>query len=170
MSQDFNYMASEKKFIEADELIKEKRIDEAINLLHEIIEETPSFGKAYNHLGWIHETKLGSLKKAEECYKLALQYDPSYRATYYNYAIVLSTSKRYSELEDLLRRAQSVQGIDMATLNNEYAIMYEAQGYYEQAIDHYKKYIAELFNDNSIDTALAAIERCKKKQDILRRY
>jgi tetratricopeptide (TPR) repeat protein len=165
-----NYFECEQLFMRADELIKEKRIDEAMALLVEITQMAGDFGKAYNHLGWIYETKLGNLQKAEECYQLCIRYEPNYRPAYYNYAVVLSTSKRYKELESHLALAKSVAAIDMATINNEYAIMYEAQGLYDQAIESYKKYIAELFNDQSIDTAVAAIERCKKKRDILFKY
>lgn len=167
---DKRHLRAEKLFMRADDLIKDKKIDEAMDILYECIETYPDFGRAYNHLGWIYETKMSNYAKAEECYKLALENEPSYRAVYYNYAILLSTCKRYKELENLLQRAQNIAGIDMGTLYNEHAIMYEAQGYYDQAIEYYKKYIAELHNTTNINTALDSIDRCRRKQDILGRY
>jgi tetratricopeptide (TPR) repeat protein len=162
-----DFTKAEGQFIYADDLIKEKRTDEAKQILEEIVATYPSFGKAYNHLGWVYETRLGDLKRAEECYQACIRYTPEYRPAYYNYAVVLSSSKRYRDLENLLRDAQQVAGIDMGTIYSEYAIMYESQGYYEEAIKHYKKQISQLFNDDSINAAVKAIERCRKKQDIM---
>ncbi|MCP4441393.1 MAG: hypothetical protein GY810_21005 [Aureispira sp.] len=159
---------AEKLFMEADQLIKDKKIPEALDVLHECIEIYPDFGKAYNHLGWIHDVKLGNVQEADTNYQLALKYSPEYRAVYYNYAVILSVSKRYRELDELLQKASTVAGINMGTIYNEYAIMHESQQYYEQAIEYYQKYIGELFNDNNINNAMAAIERCRRKMNIMR--
>lgn len=159
---------AEEQFIEADELIKEKKISEALTLLKEIITEYPDFGKAYNHMGWIYETKMNDLVEAEKCYKLAIKFMPNYRASYYNYAIVLSTQRRFDELKALLEQAAKVPGINMGTLYNEYAIMYESQGEYDKAIDHYLLYLQQLFDATTIDNVVTAIERCKKKRDLLK--
>lgn len=159
---------AEKFFMEADELIKEKKIAEAMDVLHDCVEAYPEYGKAYNHLGWIHDVKLGNVQQAEEYYQLALKYAPNYRAVYYNFAVLLSVSKRFRELEELLQKATNVDGINLGTIYNEYAIMFESQQYYEQAIEYYQKYIAELFNDNSINNAMASIERCRRKLNIMR--
>ncbi len=166
---DLEKLEAERLFATADALIKEQNIAAAMEELQYIIQQYPTFGKSYNHLGWIYETKLSNLAKAEELYKLCIKYEPNYKAAYLNYAVVLSTSRRYKELETLLAQAVQVPAMDMGTIYNEYAIMYEIQGHYQLAIDHYKKNIAELFNDTSIQTALNSIERCKKKMDILHR-
>jgi tetratricopeptide (TPR) repeat protein len=167
MFADENFEAAERQFMYADDIIKEKRIDEAMTVLQQINIDYPTFGKAYNHLGWIYETRLSNLQKAEECYKLSIRYMPNYLPAYYNYAVVLSTCKRYTDLENLLQAAQKIQGVNMGTIYNEYALMYEAQGYYEEAIGYYKKYITQLYNDDSIAAAVKSIERCRKKQDIM---
>lgn len=56
----------------------------------------------------------------------------------------------------------------MGTLYNEYAIMYESQGEYDKAIDHYLLYLQQLFDAATIDNVVTAIERCKKKRDLLK--
>jgi len=166
---DLEKLEAERLFTGADNFIKDQNMPAAMEELQYIIQQYPEFGKSYNHLGWIYETKLSNLVKAEELYKLCIKYEPNYKAAYLNYAVVLSTTRRYRDLENLLQQASQVPAMDMGTIYNEYAIMYEAQGHYELAIDYYKKNIAELFNDNSIQTALNSIERCKKKMDILQR-
>ena len=157
----------EEMFENADFLIKENKIADAIALLHEILTEAPDFGKAHNHLGWIYETKHKDLVKAEEHYRLALKFRPDYCASYYNYAILLSTLRKYTELESLLQKAEACPGINRATIANEYAIMYESTGRFDDAIASYKTYITNLFDEKMIDTAAASIQRCRKKKEIL---
>jgi tetratricopeptide (TPR) repeat protein len=162
-----HFEQAESQFLYADDLIKEKRTDEARGILERINVDFPEYGKAYNHLGWIFETRHTDLRRAEDCYKSCIRYAPEYRPAYYNYAVILSMSKRFTELEKHLQAAQKVAAIDMATIHNEYGIMYEAEGLYEQAIGHYKQRIGQLFTDESIDATIKSIERCRKKQDIM---
>ncbi len=157
----------EEMFENADFLIKENKIADAINVLHDVLAEAPDFGKAHNHLGWIYETKHKDLPKAEEHYRLAIKFKPDYAAVYYNYAILLSTIRKYNELEALLKKAELCPGINRATIANEYAIMYESVGKYDEAIAAYKNYIVNLFDEKMIDSAAASIQRCKKKRDLL---
>jgi len=166
MSNAVNFLLEE-KFIEADSLIKDNLISEATNVLNDILAEAPDFGKAHNHLGWIYETKIKDFARAEEHYRLALKFTPEYSASYYNYAILLSTLRRYDELEKLLNDAVKVQGINLATIYNEFALMKEVQGKYDDAIHYYKLYIQNSFDNKMIETAADSISRCKRKKEIL---
>jgi len=156
----------EDMFLEADRLISEQKIGEAFTKLMSITQEMPEFGKAYNHIGWIYETKYKDYPNAEKYYKLAIENAPDYMAAYYNYSIVLSTLQKWDELTALLNRALQIPGINKSTIQNEFAIMYEAQNKFDEAIDAYKKYAASTFDDKQLETAKASIERCKKKRDI----
>lgn len=157
----------EDMFLEADQLISEQRIGEAFSKLNSIIQEMPTFGKAYNHIGWIYETKYKDYPNAEKHYKLAIEYAPDYHAGYYNYAVVLSTLQKWDELTTLLNKALTVPGINKGTIQNEFAIMYEAQGKYNEAIEAYKRYIANIYDNKLIETASDSIARCKRKLEIL---
>jgi len=154
-------------FMEADRLIGEQKIGDAFSKLTSIINEMPTFGKAYNHIGWIYETKYKDYPNAEKYYKQAIEYMPEYHAAYYNYAVVLSTLQKWDELVVLLNKALATPGINKATINNEFAIMYEVQGNFQKAIDSYKSYIISTFDNKQIDTAKESIERCKKKMEIM---
>lgn len=154
-------------FAEADRLIADQKIGEAFSKLTSITQEMPNFGKAYNHIGWIYETKYKDYPNAEKNYKLAIEYSPDYHAGYYNYAVVLSTLQRWDELERILNKAISIPGINKGTIQNEYAMMYEAQGKYDEAINAYKQYILNSYDNRQIDTAKDSIERCKKKREIM---
>jgi tetratricopeptide (TPR) repeat protein len=164
---DYRTFELEEKFMDADNMIKDNYIAEAVRLLNEILEEAPDFGKAHNHLGWIYETKTKDYTKAIEHYRLALKFTPDYAAAYYNYAIVLSTLRQYEELEKLLNDALKVKGINFATIYNEFAIMNEAQGKYDEAIKNYKLYIQNSYDNKMIETAADSIKRCERKKELL---
>lgn len=148
----------------ADLLIKENKIEDAVAVLNDIILDDPLFGKAHNHLGFIYETKIKDYQKAEEHYKIAYATASDYCAIYYNYAILLSNLKRFDELKALLTKAQNVLGINRSTINNEWAIMYEAEGNLDLAIDHYKLVASSTFDNKTLDIAILSVERCNRKK------
>ncbi|MDP2387020.1 MAG: hypothetical protein Q8M29_11650 [Bacteroidota bacterium] len=151
----------------ADLCIKEGKIEDAFTILNEILMDDPLFGKAHNHLGYLYETKIRDFTKAEEHYKLCVQYAPEYCAVYYNYAILLSTLKKYDELTLLLNKAEQVAGINHSTIANEWAIMLEAQGKLDEAIVNYRKVIAQTFDNKTVDIAMESVARCEKKRNFL---
>lgn len=157
----------EEKFLKADRLIAENKLGDAARLLDEILEEAPDFGKAHNHLGWLFETKFKNLKRAEDHYKLALKFSPDYTATYYNYAYLLSSLRKFDELERLLERSISVAGISYATIYNEYGLMREIQGNLEDAIHYFRLHIQNSFDLKNIESAADAIKRCERKKMLL---
>lgn len=160
---DRGYVECEQMFAEADKSINEGEIPEAVEYLTKIIQRNPKFGKAYNHLGWIYETKYKNYAKAEENYKLALHHTPEYAAPYLNYAYFLSSLQRFDELKNHLDKAMTVPSVSKETLNNEYGLMYEVQGNPELAIDYYFKAAMGSFDNAKFDKYQEAIERCKKK-------
>jgi tetratricopeptide (TPR) repeat protein len=157
----------EEKFLTADRLISENRLSEAAKALEEILEEAPDFGKAHNHLGWLFETKFKNLKRAEEHYRLALKFSPDYTAAYYNYSYLLSSLRKFDELEKLLNDSIKVSGISYATIYNEFGLMREVQGKYEDAIHYFKLHIQNSFDSKTIETAAESIRRCERKKELL---
>ncbi|MCR9181372.1 MAG: hypothetical protein NXH73_00450 [Flavobacteriaceae bacterium] len=146
--------------------IKDGFFEEASKKLDQIISENPNFGKAYNHLGYLYEVKFRDLEKGETLYKLALEKSPLYTATYYNYAILLSTLGKYNELKELLDTALTLPGIIKSTIYNEYGIMVEQQGKFDDAISYYRLCALDSLDINVIDRAKKSIERCNLKKEI----
>jgi len=157
----------EEKFLKADALIGENRLSEAAKLLENILSDAPDFGKAHNHMGWLFETKFKNLHRAEEHYRLALKFNPDYTAAYYNYAYLLSSLRKFDELEQLLKGCINVPGINYATIYNEFALMREMQGEIDDAIHYFKLHIKNSFDLKSIETASEAIQRCERKKQLL---
>jgi tetratricopeptide (TPR) repeat protein len=157
----------EEKFQSADKLINEGKISEAAHMLEEILADAPDFGKAHNHMGWLYETKFKNFKQAEEFYKLALKFSPHYPAAYYNYSYLLSTLRRYEDLENLLTSALKVSGINFATIYNEFGLMREIQGRYKEAIDYFRLFIQNSYDSKTIEAAAESIRRCERKMELL---
>lgn len=153
-------------FFKADDLIKQNNISQAQKILFDLIALNSKHAKAHNHLGWIFETRLKDFAKAEEHYKKALEAEPEFDAVYYNYAIVLSTQKRWKELEQLLNKAKTISHINLSVINNELGIMHEVQGNYEQAIYYYKEAVKACLEIKNVNIYKDSIIRCKQKQEI----
>lgn len=164
---DRSELECEEMFAQADRLLNEGVIMEAVEKLSQIVKRNPHFGKAYNHLGWLYETKYKNYARAEEYYKAAMQFAPHYNASYLNYAYFLSNLGRFDELKAHLDRVSQIQGIAKDTVANEYAIMYEMQGNLQQAMDYYQKAAIVTLDSAKLDKYKEGIDRCRKKIDIL---
>ncbi|TSA51607.1 MAG: hypothetical protein D4R43_00540 [Sphingobacteriales bacterium] len=167
MSDPVNILQNDELFFEADGQIAQGKISEALTTLEAILLEDPTYGKAYNHMGWIYETKFKDYKKAEEFYKKCYAYTPEYPAIYTNLSILLSTLGKYDELENFIKKGLEVAGTDKAALYNEYAIMFELKGDYLKAIEQFKNAVRFSLSDANVETYSKSIQRCKKKMEVL---
>lgn len=167
MDSNMHYQARlEELFNQADLDIKDGLYEAAVKKLEDILVENPNYGKAYNHLGWMYETKFRDLTKAEEFYKKALEKAPNYPAIYTNYSILLSTLGKYQELELLLNQAMVTPGVDKANISNEFGIMYEQMGNFSKAIENYTNCAKMTLAKDTMDRAMTSIERCKTKMSL----
>lgn len=160
-------MECEELFAQADRLLNDGVIMEAVEKLSQILKRNPRFGKAYNHLGWVYETKYKNMPRAEEYYRAAIQYAPSYTAPYLNYAYFLSNQGRFDELKAHLDRAAQIPGIAKDTLANEYAMLYEMSGNIQQAMKYYQDAAIVTLDGTKLDKYKEGIDRCRKKLEIL---
>lgn len=103
-------MECEELFAQADRLLNEGVIMDAVDKLSQILKRNPRFGKAYNHLGWVYETKYKNMTRAEEYYRAAIQYAPYYTAPYLNYAYFVE-SGRFDELKTHLDRTAQIPAL-----------------------------------------------------------
>jgi tetratricopeptide (TPR) repeat protein len=161
-------LEAEEMFAQADKLLNDGVIMDAVEKLTQILRRNPRFGKAYNHLGWVYETKYKNMQRAEEYYKAAMQYAPHYNAAYLNYSYFLSNLGRFDDLKAHLDRVSQIPGIAKDTIANEYAIMYEMQGNLQEAIDHYQKAAIVTLDITKLDKYKESIERCRRKLELLK--
>ena len=164
---DRSEMECEELFAQADKLLNDGVVMDAVDKLSQILKRNPRFGKAYNHLGWVYETKYKNMARAEEYYKASMQYAPHYNAAYLNYSYFLSNQGRYDELKTHLDRVSQIPGIAKDTIYNEYAIMYEMQANLQTAIDYYQKAAIVTLDSSKLDKYKEGVDRCQKKISIL---
>lgn len=157
----------EDMFAQADRLLTDGLIAQAVDKLTQILKRNPHFGKAYNHLGWIYETKYKNTARAEEYYRAAMKHAPHYNASYLNYSYLLSNLGRFEDLEKHLDRISQIQGIAKDTIYNEYAIMYEMLGNPQTAMDHYEKAAIVTLDTKKLEKYKESIERCRSKLDLI---
>jgi tetratricopeptide (TPR) repeat protein len=157
----------EEMFIQADKMLNDGLILEAVDKLSQILKRNPRFGKAYNHLGWVYEAKYKNTQRAEEYYKASIMYAPTYNAAYLNYCYLLSNQGRFDELKAHLDAVSNIPGIAKDTINNEYAIMYELQGIPQTAMDYYQKAAMVTLDNGRLEKYKEGIDRCVRKLEIL---
>ncbi len=158
-----NNMNKEKALITAQQKISENRIDEAYDLIKELIEEHQDYGPAYNYLGWIYANAFSNFQKACECYELAVKYSPEYPSTYVNYALVLNTIGNFARLETLLKEGLEIPGANASKLHHEYGIMHELKGDLNKAIKSYEEAIKTCLVTQEVERYQSAIYRCQLK-------
>lgn len=152
--------------LEADSLIDGNQIKEAKEFLTQIIQENPDYGRAHNHLAWLYETKLKRFDRAEEHYKAAIKFSPEYPAGWLNYADLLRSLEKYTELESILQQMRKVKGLSKVRVNAETGYMYEKRRMYEEAITAYQEALKESLDNEEVERFKAAIERVKYKSSL----
>lgn len=157
----------EELFAQADKLLNEGVVKEAVDKLTQILKRNPRFGKAYNHLGWVYETKYKNTARAAEYYRAAMKYAPHYNASFLNYCYLLSNLGRFDELKSHLDKMSNMEGIPKDTVFNEYGVMYEMQGNPQTAMDYYQKAAIITLDNAKLDKYKESIERCHRKLEIL---
>jgi Flp pilus assembly protein TadD len=163
----FSSDSPEEMFYAADLLIERGQVAEAHQLLLRLLDRFPLFGRAWNHLGFLYETSFKNPATAEQHYRKALELAPEYPATWLNFAVLLSQQERWEELESLLQRCHTIPGMNKAKVHHETAIMREAQGRLQEAIQEYRAAIAASFSEDDIKRYQKSVERCERKIALL---
>ena len=96
-----------------------------------------------------------------------MKFSPDYTAAYYNYCYLLSSLRKFEELEKVLQHAIRVSGISYATIYNEYGLLRELQGDLDDAIHYFKLHIKNSFDSKSIETPAEWIKRCERKSQLV---
>lgn len=135
-------------YLEADHLISNNEISEAIELLERILLEEPGYGKAHNALGWIYFHKLDEYVKAENHFRAGIRMEPDLPMNYLNLVYLLNYLRRTAEVRTILDLAVSVPGSALSILYHEYGRSFEMEGHHKLAYNWYIRAI-----DASMDKA-----------------
>lgn len=161
-------LAPEILFAEANrKLNANERLDEVLDMLFQISKDYPHFGKVYNHLGWIYETKFKDFIKAEENYQKALELAPDYPAVYENYLSVLERMNKLDKMKEILDLALKSELSNKTAIHEFYGRYYELKGEYDLAIREYRSSIESCFSMQIISDLKDCIKRCHEKSQFL---
>jgi len=158
---------AEELFLRADAMFGQGNLHEAKQLLEEIIEVEPRYGRAYNHLGWLYTNEFQDPEQGEELYKLALKFSPGYPATYANFIYLLVGQGRLEEAEQVLELAKQIPGFDDVKQAFFKGLILEAGGWYKLAVKQYKLAAKRSLDNGFIAVAKESEERARKKAGVV---
>ena len=162
-----NLSLYENLFIKADTLINEGKVSDAKEMLEDILAQCPDFGKAHNHLGWIHYNKLGNYDRAIYHYKLAMKFDSKYQAPYLNYTYLLVDLGKYKEAQEHINFAfQTLENVDYCNFYCELGRISELEGNYSIAFNYYLKSKNLAFSPQFIENMNTNTKRVYDKMTI----
>jgi tetratricopeptide (TPR) repeat protein len=160
---------AEDLFFEADQLIDENRIVEAKEMLFDLLEEFPDYGRAHNHLGWLYNLKFNNYPKAKKHLELAIKFAPDYHAAYSNYAYLLIDMNLNDEMITFGSKVIKSSVVDKSTIYNKMAQAHELKGDLKEAYKHYKLAVKETLNNKTLDSIYASVNRVRKKMSLIQR-
>jgi tetratricopeptide (TPR) repeat protein len=157
---------TEELYLEGENAIKNGNILEAKQSYETILLDDPHCYYAHNSLGWIYKTQFDDYKKAENHYKAAIKFGPSYPHAYYNLIYLLSELERFEELEHLLQGCLQVPVLDKSLIYTRLGLLEEMKENLGQAIVHYKRAIKLCLIDEKIEEIKKNIARCEYKSEM----
>jgi tetratricopeptide (TPR) repeat protein len=160
---------AEDLFFEADKLIDDNQIKEAKELLNDLLNDYPDFGRAHNHLGWLYSVKFNNHPKAKKHLELALKFSPDYMGAYSNYVYLLLEMNKYDELIEFGKKHVDKGVADAGTLYNKMAQSYELKGELMEAYKYYKLAIKGAINNQFLEELYASINRLKGKMTLFQK-
>ncbi|NER12069.1 tetratricopeptide repeat protein [Leptobacterium flavescens] len=161
------FSKAEVMFLKADSKLQNGHYKEGIQILEELLKESPDFAPAYNHMGWLYFVHLSDLTKAEGFFKKTIKLDPAYPPVYPNYAALLNAMDRHEELENLINTALDIENVDVAALHYERATMNEVKQDYVKAEESLRKAIQYSLSNSDVRFYSEALERVVMKKSLL---
>jgi len=158
-----NYSLVEEYFLKVDALFGEGDYAAGKQLLEEILQMEPDYGRAHNHLGWLYYAKFDDFKKAGYHMRLAMKFTPAYPAGWMNYCYLLNELNEAAELKTHALQALKVKGINRALVHNELGRSAEMNGELHSAIEHYREALRSAMHKHESEAFTENLSRVEKK-------
>lgn len=158
---------AEKLFYQAVNKFEQGDIPAAADLFSEVVFRFPDFGKSYNYLGVIYFIYFKDSFTAESQFKKAIASSPEFTESYINYAALLLSQERFAEMNAQLNKVSEISDVKKNKIFEQFGLMNEIQGKYDDAVDFFKRAIAYTFSDDELASYEKAINRCQTKKKYL---
>src|SRR5436190_6173065 len=152
----------DKHLSEAEQMMYEDRVQEGLNLMHDLLYDEPGYGYLHNHLGWAYLYYTKDADKAEQHLKLAVKFMPEYPASYQHLGTLYARAGRYDEALEVLKEALTKPNAYRVAILEGMANAYELKQQYAKAIRTYKEALASTVGVD-VDKLNEGINRSRKK-------
>jgi tetratricopeptide (TPR) repeat protein len=154
----------EKYLNEAEQMIYNQQLDQAMAMMHELLYEEPGYGRLHNHLGWAHLYYTNDVEKAALHFKMAIKFDESFAAPYQHMGTLLMRNCKYIEAIHYFEQALTKGNANKVMLLENIGQAYELLKEYGNAIKTYKSAVLASVADQEVISLSAGIRRCRKKR------
>lgn len=158
----------EKVILDAERIILDGEYFEGKALLENVLSYEPGSAKVHNLMGWLYLYYLLDDVMAEKHLKLAMKFEPEFRAPYLHLVELYTKELRYDDLEMLLESAKNVAGVSNSLIYSRLGMVDESRGNFKRAIDLYKTAMFHSMDNFEIEDLKGNIKRCKVKSRRLR--
>ncbi|MFW5887270.1 MAG: tetratricopeptide repeat protein [Bacteriovoracia bacterium] len=134
----------------ANEHVKQKQFQEALNIYNAIVEQVPDCSEAHFQRGVLFNMK-GDLGKAMRCYQAVLELDSEHADAAISLSILLNDIGRYEEAKNVFTKVndrvkQADSGVEDPHINRKFSMkhyelaeMYASYNRYDEALFEYNK-------------------------------
>lgn len=154
----------ENELAHAESLVMEGRVEEALNVMNNLLYDEPGYAPLHNLLGWTYLCYANNLECAELHFRTALRFAPDFAPPYIHMGNLLMRKARYAEAIEYLRAGLTKPEAIRTVLLETMAQAYEMLGDYRNAIRAYKEAATTSVVDFEVDRMLKSAKRCRRKR------
>lgn len=148
----------------AEKMVVEGRVEEALNVMNNLLYDEPGYAPLHNYLGWTYLYYANNLDRAELHFRTALRFAPDFAPPYIHLGNLSMRKARYAEAIEFLREGLTKPEAIRVVLLETMAQAYEMLGDYRNAIRAYKEAAIASVVDFEVDRMLKSAKRCRKKR------
>jgi len=154
----------EKYLSEAEQLVYDNQLKEALTLLNNLLYEEPGYGRLHNHLGWAYLYYGADVTKATLHFEMAIKFDESFAAPYLHMGTLYTRKGKYVEAIGYLEKGLTKSNPNKVAFFEAIGQAYELKGDYAKAIKAFKSAVLASVAEHEITTLTSSIKRCRKKR------
>ena len=154
----------EKYLNEAEQLIYDNRVNDAIALLQNLLYDEPGYGYLHNHLGWAYMYYTADVTQAELHLKMAIKFDGQYPAPFIHMGNLMIRCNRYAEAIDYLKQGMEKPSASRVVFLEAMGQAWELSGDFGQAIKAYREAMMAALTDHEVTNMTNHVARCRKKK------